>query len=59
MNRKGYNMDSYYAKVCGISSDFDMKKCSYLFRLKTNNSYLETAFNNQIFCKLEKIYTGV
>jgi hypothetical protein len=52
-------MDSYYAKVCGISSDFDMKKCSYLFRLKTNNSYLETAFNNQIFCKLEKIYTGV
>ncbi len=27
-------MDSYYAKVCGISSDFDMKKCSYLFRLK-------------------------
>jgi hypothetical protein len=48
-------MDSYCAKICGISLDFDMVKCSYLLVTHNNPSYRITSCKKICYINLKNI----
>ncbi|OQB51968.1 MAG: hypothetical protein BWX97_01700 [Firmicutes bacterium ADurb.Bin146] len=47
-------MDSYCAKICGISLDFDMVKCSNLFVMYNNTSCNITSYKKNILYKFKR-----